>query len=269
MFKNLLKQIKIDVKKKLKYFSYKETLPLNPMHDDIYVVEFPKSGITWLQHILGNIELQLAGYKNEFITYYNHHKYLPDIHQIRESNINRFLNRTFIKSHSEYNPYYYFVIYLVRNPIDVMISYYNFMLAYGYKEDFFTFVKNEQYGIKAWKNHINSWMYNKVDAQRIHLIRYEDLVSNTLKTIKNLYINLGVEIGDSIIEMAIEKSNLHNMKKYEDHYKKYNPNARKMNFVGKEGKIKKENIMKKEVENYIRNMCYVELNMLYPELNEM
>ena len=91
-------------------------MPKNPKHDNIYLVEFPKSGITWLSFILGNIELALAGRNDEFITFYNH-QYIVDVHQLRNTEINRFLKRTFIKSHSTYNPYYYyFVIYLIRNP---------------------------------------------------------------------------------------------------------------------------------------------------------
>jgi len=145
--KQIIKQPLRNVKKYAKYLRYKNTLPKNPMHDDIYIVEFPKSGITWLQHILGNIELQLVGKKDKHITFYNHHKYLPDIHQIKGANINRFLDRTFIKSHSEYNPYYYFVIYLIRNPFDVMVSYYNFMLPHGYKGTFKNFVYDKNFGI--------------------------------------------------------------------------------------------------------------------------
>jgi hypothetical protein len=81
---------------------YKRYVPRNPKHDDIFIVEFPKSGITWLSNIIGNIELLLNN-KKENITYYNVVKYIPDIHQVRNAPINRFSDRTFIKSHLKYN----------------------------------------------------------------------------------------------------------------------------------------------------------------------
>jgi hypothetical protein len=121
----------------------KRHFPKNPRHDDISVVEFPKSGVTWLSFLLAAIEIRLAGLQEQ-VTYYNHHRYVVDIHQIRGSRIHWFLNRTFIKSHSEFNPNYYFAIYLVRNPFDVMVSYYNFMLSHGYGNSFDLFVKDRK-----------------------------------------------------------------------------------------------------------------------------
>jgi len=262
--KQILKQLLYDAKRKVNYLKYKDVLPNNPMHDDIYIVEFPKSGITWLQHILGNIELGLAD-KKESITFYNHHKYMPDVHQLRGMHVHRVLERTFIKSHAEYNPYYYFVIYLVRNPFDVMVSYYNFMCSHGYKNSFNDFVRSESYGVLNWKAHLKSWNYKKVIAQRIHFIRYEDLIENPFKEVLNLYVNLGVEISEKAIEKAIEKSCLANMSKSESHYKVYNPNYN-MSFVGKSGKKRRSDIMTKEIEDYIFDSCFEEIKYFYSDL---
>ncbi len=265
MFKDNLKQIVRGGKEKIRYLKYKQILPKNPVHDDIYIDEFPKSGITWLQHILGNIELQLSGRENEKITFYNHHKYMPDIHQLRGANINRYFDRTFIKSHSEYNPYYYFVIYLVRNPFDVMVSYYNFLLDSGgnilsFKE----FVKSKN-GIIAWKKHINSWNYQRIDAQRIHFLKYEDLIKDTKESVMNIYKNFGVNLEDSIIDLAIESSNIKNMSMLEAHYKKYNVNYT-MSFVGKDKKISKDKLLSDDIKSYIFDVAKNEIELFYPEL---
>ena len=264
MIKEALNRVLRDGKEYLRYLKYKKSLPRNPMHDDIYIVEFPKSGITWLQNIIGNIELKLQN-KNEQITFYNYHKYLPDIHQLSNSYINKIFDRTFIKSHAEFNPYYYFVIYLVRNPFDVMVSYYNFMFHQGYNEDFETFVQNTSYGIYAWKKHINSWVYKKLKAQRIHVIKYENLISQTSEEIKSIYINLGLYIPNEILEYAISKSNLKFMKDSENHYKHNNPNYT-MSFIGKENKKSKSELLTPEIRRYIQNIAYDEIKLFYPEL---
>ncbi len=259
-----IKQILRDVKSYLIFLQYKKSLPKNPMHDDIYLVEFPKSGVTWLQHILGNIELQLVGREYQFISFYNFHKYCPDVHQLRNSNINRFLNRTFIKSHSKYNPYYFFVVYLIRNPFDVMVSYYNFMRNFGYRKNFETFVKDKRYGIYAWKKHINSWHHNRPEAQRIHFIKYEDLLKNPKTEIKNLYYNIGMDLSSEIIDKALSCSNLEKMRKSELHYKKYNFNYNR-NFIGKRNKIPKQKLLTNEIKEFIIEKCYKELKQYYPE----
>jgi len=265
MINGVIKQYLRDKKENLKYLKYKNTLPANPMHDDIYIVEFPKSGITWLQHILGNIELQLSGRKNEYITFYNFHKYQPDIHQVKKSHINRFLNRTFIKSHAEYNSYYYFVIYLVRNPFDVMVSYYNFLLGLGERiPSFEEFIKSDN-GIIAWKKHINSWNYKRIDAQRIHFLRYEDLIKDTKESVMNIYKNFGVNLEENVIDLAIDNSNIKNMSMLEMHYKKYNVNYT-MSFVGKDKKISKDELLSDDMKSYIFDVAYEEIKLFYPEL---
>ncbi len=259
-----LKNIVKSMKEYVKFRKYTRYLPKNPMHDDIYIVEFPKSGITWLQFILGNVELQLAGIENEYLTFYNFHKYMPDIYLIRGSYINRFLKRTFIKSHSEYNPYYFFVIYLIRNPLDVMVSYYNFLLHMGEELDFRKLVMSKR-GIKAWKYHVLSWWYRRVDAQRIHFIKYENLLKNPIHEISELYKNLGVDVEKQIIEKAIERSKLEKMRASEEHYRKYNPNYT-MSFVGKYGKIRKEELLTDEIKDYIMQETKQIIEFFYPEL---
>lgn len=263
MLKQARKQFLEDQKEKIRYLKYKNTLPKNPMHDDIYIVEFPKSGITWFLHMLGKIELRLKN-KDETITFYNHHKYMIDIHQTKNAAINRTLDRTFIKSHSEFNPYYYFVIYLIRNPFDVMVSYYNYMCNHGYQKEFEEFVKSP-YGIQSWKKHVNSWFYKKNSDQKMHFIRYEDLLENTDNEIKVLYENFGVTIPEKVLEYGVDSSSIYNMKNSEAHYRKHNLNYT-MTFVGKENKKSKDELLTDNIKRYIITIAEEEIKQFYPEL---
>lgn len=246
------------------YLKNRDALVKNPMHDDIYIVEFPKSGITWLSFIIGNAELLLSNKKNEKITFYNIHKYVPDVHQMRGSYARRFLNRTFVKSHAEYNPSYYFVIYLMRNPFDVMVSYYNFMKNEGLTISFEEFVKNEKYGIQKWKNHVNSWMHKRDNAQRMHLIKYEDLMSDSEIVIRNLYKNLGIVVSDDILEKSLDNSSVTKMKLSENFLNNYNPNYH-MAFVGKENKIPKSELMTDNIKGYIFSEAKDQIEEFYPD----
>jgi hypothetical protein len=264
--KKILRPIKNRFLSMIQFNLYYETIPKNPMHDDIFIVEYPKSGITWLSFILGNIELELENI-DEVITYYNYHKYIIDIHRTRSASINRKLRRTFIKSHSTSNPFYHFVIYLIRNPFDVMVSFYNYRLDLGDDMDFQTFVRHPELGIQAWVEHVDGWQNKQADDQKIHYLRYEDLLKNSEESIRNIYDNLGVNVDQKIIRNAIEKSSLQNMRQSEDIYMQNNKNYN-MSFVGKKNKKSKEELLTKDVKKYIYNIAQKQLQQYYPEIEK-
>jgi len=104
-----------------------------------------------------------------------------------------------------------------------------------------------------------------VSAQRIHFMRYENLIQNTKNEILNLYINLGIELDEKVLSDTIDKSNLKFMSDSEAHYKAYNPNY-KMDFVGKKAKIKKSEILTEDIKDYVLEICREEIEQFYPEL---
>jgi sulfotransferase family protein len=270
IYLELGKSFLYNIKKYAKFQIYKKYLPANPVHDDIYVVEFPKSGVTWLSFLIANIFIES---EKEELTFYNHHKYVVDVHQLRNHNIkNRVFNSCnsiFIKSHSMYNPYYSFVIYLMRNPFDVMLSYYYFMLKHGLNIDFSDFVKHNKYGIGVWKRHVEGWLIkNKNLAQRIHLIQYENLIDNTKTEIEKIFTNLGIKINKTQILFAIENSSKDKMKLSESFYFKNSPTYNKsgLNFIRKGEKYQKDEMMTPEIRKYISKETENILKEFYPDL---
>lgn len=241
-------------------------LPGNPQQEDIYLVEFPKSGVTYLGFLLGNIELLLDGKNHEQISFFNYSQYIPDVSLIGGMPIRRWARRTFIKSHEPFTPFYIHLIYLIRHPEDVMVSYYNYMRDEGLQATFLDFVASSKYGIRAWCNHVSSWVNNSSNARRIHLMRYEDLIQDPLTYLTELYHNLGVDVPESIIKTAIERSQLERMKQSEELYRKYHPTYR-MNFVGKQGKIRKEELFSQfpDTRLLIHQEAEALLKRFYPE----
>lgn len=244
--------------------SVETAIPPNPCHDDIYLVEYPKSGITYLSFLLGNIELILAE-RQDRMTFFNHHRYVMDVHQLRGANILRQTQRTFIKSHSEYNWHYYFVIYLLRNPLDVMVSYYNFMRDHGYKAEFGAFVRDRRFGIEKWKTHLNGWWYKRVDAQRMHFLRYEDLLEDPAGQIRALYRNFGVEVPADVLETSIRLAGIEDMRASEEHYRNFNPNYT-MAFVGAKDKLRKGDILTPDIREHILAVAGEQIESFYPEI---
>ncbi len=252
----------------VEYQKYKQYLPINPMHDDIYIVEFPKSGITWMSFIIANIELMRRDIR-ESPTFYNIHRYVPDVHQLKGAKVNRVFSPAFLKSHSPYNPFYFHVVYLLRNPVDVMVSYFNFQRFLGYRASFEEFVMSSNFGISAWKEHVKGWLMGEPSAQRIHLIKYEDLLKEPRKVISALYVNLGIEVSVELIEKAIKMSSLEKMKYWEKIMVEFNPRYTSTFFVGKDGKIKKQELLTPRLERYIVEECKDVLRRFYPKLLEL
>ena len=57
-------------------------MPDNPLHDDLFIVSFPKSGTTWLNFLMANVHLKMSG-SIQHVTFYNIDDFIPDIEQVR------------------------------------------------------------------------------------------------------------------------------------------------------------------------------------------
>jgi hypothetical protein len=246
----LFKKYLLLIKNRKFGMNYEFNIPSNPKHNDIYLVEFPKSGITFLTFLIGNIELKRNKIDDTKMSFFNTHRFIPDVHLLNKIPLDRKLKNAFMKSHSSYQSEYGHVVYLIRNPLDVMVSFYNYMIGFGNSDSFEDFIKSPVYGIDAWISHVKSWT-NQLDTnQKIILIRYEDLVSSTKETIISIYDQLGVSLQDEDIKFAIDNSSLSSMKKSEEIYTNHSPIYSK-SFVGSSGKLSKDQLVNNDIKNYI------------------
>jgi len=201
---------------------------------DTYIVEFPKSGITWLTVLLANSFVGKSMVDEE-ITFTSVRRFIPDIHASRavaprlsESGIG------FYKSHAEFNRKYVTTIYLVRHPLGVMKSYYKYCSILDPNIiSFEKFLTDQRYGLPAWQRHVGSWLFTPRDsAQRfLHLLRYEDLLADPVSSLKDLNLNFGWGLSSDIIIEAVRRSTRDKMKIQEDLYRRHNP-THKLEFVG-------------------------------------
>ena len=229
-----------------------DSTPQNIRHDDLFLVEFPKSGITWLSFLLANI-IQKKSNKEFKINFFNFSQFISDINYSKYIHLqNNFLPYRIIKSHANYNPFYNHVVFLIRNPFNVMMSYYSYLTSLGViNTNFNSFLKHKKFGLNSWKKHTESWLIKNARG-RVYLVRYEDLLNNPFKTITDLTDILGWEVEKQITEQAIELSSFSEMKKDEQKYADKNPKYN-LTFVRK-GKLGTKS-MDSESYNYIFENC--------------
>lgn len=208
-----LKAFALDGMVEIKNHNRRKSTATSPRHDDLYMVSFPKSGTTWMNFLMANLHVKMSGL-NRSVTFFNIHDILPDIHRTRSINAESlpFPGYRVIKSHSEFNPDYLKVIYLVRDPRDTLISYYYFLRGLGHFDgDLSSLIRSESFGIAAWVRHIEGWL-NSPAGLRIAFVRYEDLKADTSKELCRLYGLLGHELDAGIVTQAIRASSFEVMR---------------------------------------------------------
>jgi len=240
--------LKAFLKEWVKYFlsyHYRALTPTERQHDDLYLVSFPKSGNTWLSFLMANIHLKMSGISRE-VNFFNIHDFIPDIHSSRnlKRDILPFPGHRVIKSHSVFNPFYRKVIYLVRDPRDVMVSYYWFLKNLGsFNGSLSEMIRSPLLGIRAWCKHVQGWVEKSPASVSIDFVRYEDLKSDPSEVLRRLYKLLGYTIPNDILMESIELSSFENMKKLEEFYN-YGEDVRFADFQfmrkGKAGAYKTE-----------------------------
>ncbi|MBW4053705.1 MAG: sulfotransferase domain-containing protein [Proteobacteria bacterium] len=211
----------------------REYLPSERRDDDLFFVEFPKSGVTWLTFLVANTNVLLNGDRRK-ITFFNINDFVPDIqlaHHMRTSGLPLPGYRCF-KSHSPYTRYYRKVCYLVRDPRHVMVSYWAFLTGLGWwKGTLEQLVTHPHHGIAGWVDHVSGWLHGVDAAAAFTLIRYEDLLADTPAELKRLYALLGMPVTDELLATAVSNSGIDMMRSLEAELAASHPALKGYEFV--------------------------------------
>src|SRR6201981_4101846 len=187
--------------------------------DDTFVVSYPRSGNTWTRFLIANLV-----YPEKNVGFTNIEKLIPDT----SSQSNRALKSTprprIIKTHEYFDHRYGKLIYIVRDPRDVALSYYDFQRKYmqipddypleRYVEDFVTGkLISADWG--TWSENVASWIFTRGNHRAFLLLRYEDMMSDTAHELTRIANFFGVSAEASRIQQAIERSSADRMRKLE------------------------------------------------------
>ena len=91
--------------------------------DDVFLVSYPRSGSTWLRFLIGNL-----AYPADPVNFLNVDSRIPDIYLLPDRVLRRYPRPRILKSHEPFDPRYSKIIYIVRDPRDLVVSLYHYDL---------------------------------------------------------------------------------------------------------------------------------------------
>jgi len=200
--------------------TYRLILLYNYLTTDIYIFSFPKSGRTWLRMMLAKIFNLMQG-RDAIGDFVDAAKYVrADGKKIKI---------TFEHEDSRGTPYYALetnkkrnkkkkVIFLARDPRDVMVSYYFEMTKRKGLQcpDISSFIRDERYGIDTVIRYMNIWMHNKDRPADFLLLFYEEMQASPSRQLERVLHFIGLKnISRALIDDAVAFSRFDNMQKIE------------------------------------------------------
>ena len=151
---------------------------LTVFSDDVFLVSYPRSGNTWTRFLIGNLI-----YQSEPVTFANIESRIPEIYFNPDRVMRRLARPRILKSHECFQPHYRRVIYIVRDPRDVAVSFYHHNIKAGNIPDDYpmeSFVPrfiNAEFDTKwgSWADHVLSWLLLRQNRPGFILLRYESM----------------------------------------------------------------------------------------------
>jgi Sulfotransferase domain len=185
--------------------------------DDIFLVSFPKSGNTWTRFLLANLT-----HPEQPATFANIDRLIPDPSATQKRDLDRMPRPRIIKSHECFDPRYPRVIYVVRDPRDVVISQYHYHRKLRKIENdsplekFVTrFLAGETCPHGSWGQNVSTWLATRERDSRFLLLRYEDMVENPARELAKVVAFLNLSVSPEQIAQAVERSSADRMRKLE------------------------------------------------------
>lgn len=217
----------------------------------IYLVSYPKCGRTWLCYMLFQSMRLHFGLDLELdLGLWECHQQLgiPFLKRTHDGSEERFVN---LKSHldmaaaSKEKYKNEKVIFMVRDPRDVLVSFYFHVTkrvpklvcpymhprvaSVKYKGTIHEFIRNDYYGIRKVISFYNAWHRHMQVPRGFLLVKYEDMHKTPKEVLDKSLRFMGFpNIGPEIMEEAIKLSSFENMREKETENARLHKNIRLM-----------------------------------------
>jgi hypothetical protein len=190
---------------------------LNLGRDDVLLASFPKSGSTWVRFVLCHL-VSLRYWDGRALDFATLDATMPElgVDSLAERWAWGKLLPRVVKTHTAAWPVLRRVpaVLLVRNPMDVVVSFHHHDQAQGGLRlgdaPLSTFVRHPRHGVPGWVRHTRSWL-----DRQVPVVRYETLRSDPKPGFATLLSHLGVKIPEDLLEEALERSSLEEVRRAE------------------------------------------------------
>jgi estrone sulfotransferase len=157
--------------------------------DDIFVTSYPRSGNTWTRFLISNLV-----YQDEPSTFANIEARVPEIYFNSDRYMRTLVRPRLLKSHECFQPQYPRVIYIVRDPRDVAVSFYHHNIKAGNIPDnypmesfiprFLAAEFDRKWG--SWSDNVSSWLALRRNSETFILLRYEDMKADPVRELQRI-----------------------------------------------------------------------------------
>ena len=185
--------------------------------DDVFILSFPKSGNTWTRFLIANLI-----YPESPADFSNINRLTPDPEAMSKRELAKMPRPRIIKSHQYFDPRYPRVIYIVRDPRDVMLSMYHFQRKCRVIEDQFPlekyatqFIAGKTSPYGSWGDNVASWLVTRQNRPGFLLLRYEDILEDAARELNKVVAFLQIPPDAERIANAVRRSAADEMRKLE------------------------------------------------------
>jgi len=185
---------------------------------DVFLVSYPKSGNTWTRFLVANLV-----FREKNVDFANLNRLTPDPEALSARALKRIPRPRIIKSHQYFDPRYQRVIYIVRDPRDVVLSTYHFDIKRQlidetfplekYVERFLRGESDHLYG--SWAENVASWFYVRGDTPGFLLVTYESLQARGVEELARIAEFLGISPDPARLSFVLKQSSADRMRELE------------------------------------------------------
>jgi hypothetical protein len=229
---------------------------------DLFICTYPKSGTTWLGYLLAQM---LKSDPAEPLDLKNFGRYVPDVNLLytRRGSLAEFAHRSdprMFLCHAACDVMLPKVVYVLRDPRDVMLSYWHYQrfLKADYDQSLADYLRVGKHWPCDWDEHVASWLFPKSHPHLI-VLRYEDLHADAAGAVRAVLGHAGLPCDESRLAAAVEASRFDRMRAAEE----------KHGVHGKAGAAQERFVRKGRVGSWQEEMSPLELRILEDRYGEV
>ncbi len=193
---------------------------LTVLPDDVFLVSYPRSGNTWARFLVGNLLF------DEPVTFANVDTLIPEIYLFPDRILRQCPRPRMLKSHECFDPRYKRVIYIVRDPRDVAVSYYHYAIKRNLLSEDYPIAQfiprflaaefDVQWSWAAnWQDHVMSWYRMRQGMPGFLFLHYETLLSETRTELARVSSFIDLDLAPDRLSSAVELSSADRMRDLE------------------------------------------------------